>query len=777
MTCALILCTHLIAPHVSADESIVQKELNRRINNAREAYELLNTADLAYKKGDYENATQSYASAFGLLPVGALNHELRAAAAERYATAATERSRGLAKNGNYDEARALLDTVLKPEVAPAHLGALKLRAQIDDPIRYNHALTPEHVEDVVKVGRLLRQAEGFYNLGQYDPANQAYVSTLRIDPFNKAARRGMERINAIKSDYHRAARDHTRSDMLAEVDQNWEIYVPAAESAIPIAPISDPTALAPDIRDKLTGIILEKIDLEKATLEEALDFVRVQSRLGDAPDATGEQAGVNILLNLGDPSSEAFKSIVNNPVTISARGLPLSKVLDYISEQTRTQWSTDGVSIIVAPLGSISSGIISRTFRVPPNFLRAATIQKKDGNDDPFGEEDGEDGKLPERLSITDFLEQSGISFPDGASASYTPSSNTLIVRNTPGNIDLIDQLVSLIAGAEPVMVIIRTAIIRVSEQKLKELGFDWAITPLALGGGISLGGGSIGNANPLNSLSGSPITSGNRSGTGATPPNSISSILNNNQTGVANDSSLRAPGILKVTAITNGMVIEGLMRGLNQSTGADIMVKPSTISRSGEKSKIEVVREFIYPTEYEPPELSQGGDSGSGGGSGGGAVTPATPTAFETRDTGVTLEVLPTVGPDKKYIELSLRPELVEFEGFVNYGSPILSPGTDITGNPVSITITNNAILMPVFKTIRTQDAALNIQDGATVVLGGLITSNSTKIEDKTPFLGDIPLAGRLFRSEASRTFREALIITVNAELVDPTGRAWRDR
>ena len=52
--------------------------------------------------------------------------------------------------------------------------------------------------------------------------------------------------------------------------------------------------------------------------------------------------------------------------------------------------------------------------------------------------------------------------------------------------------------------------------------------------------------------------------------------------------------------------------------------------------------------------------------------VTPATPTGFETRDTGITLEVEPVVGPNKKFIELSLRPELVEFEGFVNYGSPI---------------------------------------------------------------------------------------------------------
>lgn len=83
----------------------------------------------------------------------------------------------------------------------------------------------------------------------------------------------------------------------------------------------------------------------------------------------------------------------------------------------------------------------------------------------------------------------------------------------------------------------------------------------------------------------------------------------------------------------------------------------------------------------------------------------------------------------------------------------------------------------MPVFRTIRMPDAALTIQDGSTVVLGGLITSKKTKVEDKVPILGDIPFAGRLFRSDASQTIREAIIITVNAELVDPTGQAWRKR
>ena len=735
-----------------AQESIVQRELERRVENARQATDLLSSGDTAYQSADYKSAAEHYARAFSLLPGGLLSAELRAAAANRYATATTQHCRALAKKGSYDEARNLLDQVLQPQIAPTHLDALALRRQLDDPVRYNPALTPDHVDDVVKVTRLLRTGEGQYQLGQYNQAYQSYQSVLLIDPYNKAARRGIERINVIQSDYYRAARDQTRSEMLAEVDKSWEIYVPAADDSLPAINLGNLAVPATDLRNELAEIIVEDINLEDQSLAEALDFVRVQSRNGDIPDASGQQAGINIVLNLGDTSSEAAMAVAKNRVNINARNLPLSKLLDYITEQTRTLWRIDGVSVVVTPLGTLQEDLILRTFRVPPNFLQAATTRGADIDDDPFGEDNGDEGKLPARVNIVDFLKQNGISFPEGASASYSADSNSLMVRNTPDNINLVEQLVSIITNEEPVMVIIRTNIIRVSEEKIKELGFDWAITPLiGLDEKLILGGGSIGTGVPLSFSDGDPISAGN---------------------------TLRAPGILRISAITNGMVIDMMMRGLNQSKGADIVVKPSTITRSGERSKIEVIREFIYPTEYEPAELPQQIGETTGGESAQiSPVTPATPTGFETRPTGIILEVEPTVGPEKKYIDLSLQPELVEFEGFVNYGSPIKTLAAGGLGSSESVTITENGILMPIFKTIRLQDANITIQDGATVVLGGLVTSKRQKIEDKTPILGDIPFAGRLFRSEASKTFREAIIVTVNAELIDPTGLPWRNR
>lgn len=791
MACAIGLSLSQLAPTAAAQESLVQKELSRRIDNANKANTLLQQGDAAYNSQDYKSAVTHYSQAFNLLPGGSIQQELRTAAADRYATAATERSRELAKGGSYEEAKKLLDQVLQADIAPTHLGALKLRGQIDDPIRYNHALTPGHVREVQKVGMALREAEGYYNLGQYDRASLVYQEALRLDPFNKAARRGMEKIDSTKSDYYRAAYDHTRAELLSQVDKGWELSVPPtlAETSPPGFFSEDKVGIS--LREKLAAITVETINLDDISLEEALDFVRIQSRNGDIPSPAGEKTGVNIVLNLGEPQSETFQAITASRVSLKATDLPLSKILDYITDQTHTQWRSDGAAILVRALGSTDADLVSRTFRVPPNFLSSASAQKADDSENIFDSDaSNSKGLLPSKVNVTDFLKQNGITFPDGAAASYSASSNSLIVRNTPNNIDLIDQLVSMISSEDPVLVVIRTTIMRVSEEKLKSLGFDWMISPAHLGNSLFLGGGTVGNGAELNDMPlspfsglGQPITSGLRSGTGL-HADSIDTFINARSSRFGS-TEIRSPGILTITGVYSGIQVQMMMRGMDQKTGADVLQKPSIISRSGERAKVEVIREFIYPTEYEPPELpnsfgninNDNNNNNNNTESFSSPITPATPTAFETRDVGITLEVEPTVGPNKKFIELSLLPQMTEFQGFVNYGTPITTPSITITGEFVDTVISENSILMPIFKSTQLKNQTVTIQDGATIVLGGVMTSRKEKVEDKVPFLGDIPYAGRLFRSESDRTFNEAVVITVNAELVDPAGIPWKGR
>src|SRR5204862_2022173 len=159
--------------------------------------------------------------------------------------------------------------------------------------------------------------------------------------------------------------------------------------------------------------------------------------------------------------------------------------------------------------------------------------------------------------------------------------------------------------------------------------------------------------------------------------------------------------------------------------------------------------------------------------------VTPTTPQDWETRNTGVTLEVEPVVGGDGHTIDLNLVPQVVEFEGFINYGSPINAVGiTTLAGaitRSVPIELTPNVINQPVFCT-RKVTTSVSVADGQTVVLGGLMREDVQKVEDKTPIIGDIPFIGRAFRTNVDQHTKKNLVIFVTARVITPAGLAFNN-
>ncbi|HEX4869766.1 MAG TPA: type IV pilus secretin PilQ, partial [Moraxellaceae bacterium] len=60
-----------------------------------------------------------------------------------------------------------------------------------------------------------------------------------------------------------------------------------------------------------------------------------------------------------------------------------------------------------------------------------------------------------------------------------------------------------------------------------------------------------------------------------------------------------------------------------------------------------------------------------------------------------------------------------------------------------------------------------VRVDDGQTVVLGGIFQTNTSKQVTKTPFLGDIPFLGRLFRRDSVSNNKQELLIFVTPRLV----------
>ncbi len=809
--------------------ALAQREMIRRQDAVAEADKLLLEGREAYAKGDFETAVAKYNQALDRLPDAPMVADRR----ESYIANLGDANVALAihhrKVGKYTEARALLDKVIS--VDPENPAARREIGFLDDPIRTNPALTYEHTQNIDKVRRGLYMAEGFYNLGKYDEAKREYENVLRIDKYNAAARRGMEQVAVAKSDYFRAAYDQARAELLKDVDQAWELAVPAE---VPIinddnygaGKVTDGVAY---ITDKLRTIIIPRVDFEDTTVEEAIEFLRLRATELDVGEPDPAKKGVNFVIRRPragaggaaplaadagvDPAAGGEAGLA--PVTadpgslrvkeLRIRNVPLAVALKYICEQTKLRYKVDDFAVTLVPQTESGDELFTRSFRVPPDFSASLNGNSEGGGGgaeaDPFAPSAGGGEtatKLKPRPPIIDLLKQNGITFGDGSSATLTPTG-ALLVTNTSAELDKLEQLVDQFIGGKPKQVKITTKFVEISQENNDELGFDWIINPFGLSQTIFGSGGTRGNQggrtggdfiSPVNgtSIDGIPatptqftsngVTNGLRSGDQAISRNNIDAILNNpNRTAQTANS---APGIMALTGLFSEGQVQMIMRGLAQKKGTDLMTAPSVTAKSGQKATIEIIREFIYPTEYEPPELPNstgvsggigGGILGVGGGGGSFPVTPATPTAFDTRNTGVTLEVEPTIGDNDFVIDLRFVPEIVEFEGFINYGSPIQSPGTDALGNPVVSVITENRIEMPVFSSRRV-NTSLTIYDGYTVAVGGLMREDVQNVEDKVPILGDIPIIGRLFQTKAENRIKSNLIIFVTAQIIDATGR-----
>jgi general secretion pathway protein D len=397
------------------------------------------------------------------------------------------------------------------------------------------------------------------------------------------------------------------------------------------------------------------------------------------------------------------------------------------------------------------------------------------------------DRQLVGRADAKTMLQSMGVSFPSGASATFWPHSGTLIVRNTQDNLDMVDALVDQANSSAPKQVEIESKFVEINQNNLKELGFDWLLGPFSLNGKVFGSGGTAGNGVPVNAtnypfvdpatgqpIGQNPVTAGNQSGNFAISASALDALL---MPGLGQAAGV-APGIFGLAGVFTNPQFQVVVRALNQKKGIDLLSAPSVTTKSGQRAIIEVVREFRYPVTYTAPQVPSISSTTGTTVIGAAAavpvvVTPTTPASWDSRNTGVTLEVEPVVGGDSTTIDLNLVPQVVEFEGFINYGSPIFAVGVNTAAGisiSNSVLLTPNIINQPVFST-RKVTTSVSVYDGQTVVLGGLMREDVQKTEDKVPIIGDIPLVGRAFRTNAEQHTKKNLVIFVTAKIVTPAG------
>jgi len=766
----------LFSNTVMAEEtSLIEQEIQKRQENVILAQELLVKGDADYNKANYAKAVESYSKAFELIPRGGITNEIKQASAERYAQAVVENAKALNRVGRTDEARKQLEAVLSPEVAPGDVGARKMLEKLDDPIRTSPTLTPEHVNDVIQVGQLLRKGESYYLQGQYDESLVAYKEVIKLDPFNKAARRGMEKVAHEMTESLQSGKDQYRAKALQDVTAQWEQPINPDDIIGTGVGLAEEELIIQDgiaKNNKVKRIMVPEVNFQNATFDDALRVIRALTRELDTTELDPTRRGVNYVTRFGDEAGGFLPKIKATRFSLELRNVPMSEVLDRVTQATGTYWRAERHAIVIRPSGAESQDLEVRSFRVPVGFMDQAGDNQEE---DVFA--NAQAGLKPQ-LTALEYFKKLGIAFPEGAYAFYTSHNNSLRVKNTPLALDSIETFIRAQTMKEKVLVVLKITLMEVKQTDLTELGYDFLIDPTSANT-VSLGGGTNGNQAPIQSIpntlpgatfQGQAINSGNRSGETAITIDSIDDRIAGLEvdSGFASVIPLRAPGVLQVTGTVSDTNYQMILRGVKQKDDKSQIWVPSVVTVPGQKATVYSGQEIFIAEDFEPGEVPNGG---------GGIPSPPTPTNFTARPLGMLVDVEPTVSDDKNYIDLNVSPTLRSFQGYVNYGNPLQQAVVDpITGLISTVVTSRNEILQPVFRVIRT-NTNVTIQDGQTLVIGGLLQERVETVNDKTPILGNIPMIGRFFQSDAIRSTKTAIVIFVKAELIDPTGRPWRDR
>ena len=307
-----------------------------------------------------------------------------------------------------------------------------------------------------------------------------------------------------------------------------------------------------------------------------------------------------------------------------------------------------------------------------------------------------------------------------------------------------------------------------------------------------------------------------NMSGTYSTGQRYLST-LNNHISGQGNAYNDQ---FMRLNAFLGNADVSMILHMLAQRSDTDLLSAPKVLTRSGEEAVMKVVTEYIYPTDYDVQlqSSSSGGGGYSGGGSQSAILAVVEPQSFTMREVGVILQVTPTLTDDGQVVDLELNTQVVDEPTWKNYGMRIPFTGNASAGN-FSVTLNNgpfadqgytpspdimesivtrywNAVAnmfenlsggsqnityydapmeQPFFH-VRSVDSKVSVYPGATIVMGGLITEARKAMDDKIPFLGDIPFIGRLFRSHSEQTSKRNLLIFVTTRIVDGRGREIHD-
>ena len=303
----------------------------------------------------------------------------------------------------------------------------------------------------------------------------------------------------------------------------------------------------------------------------------------------------------------------------------------------------------------------------------------------------------------------------DRGTVTIDTRTNTLIVKDTAETISNIRDLISKIDIAVK-QVMIEARIVTASDAFTKELGVKWGILSQGVHSNRNLlVGGSEQTIWDLKKYSMQSMTVNGQTvdypSYTITRPDNLSVNL-----GAANPAGQIAFGLLSIS----DLLLDLELSAMQADNKGEVISSPKVLTSDKQTAKI------MSGTQVPYQESSASG---------------ATSTSF--KDAALSLEVTPNITPEGK-----IGLELLIENGTPNYST-----------NPVSID--KDSI-----------NTSVVVDDGQTVVLGGIFKNILGNNVTKVPFLGDLPYVDRFFKRTSKTNNKQELLIFVTPKLVNDTGR-----
>ncbi len=348
-----------------------------------------------------------------------------------------------------------------------------------------------------------------------------------------------------------------------------------------------------------------------------------------------------------------------------------------------------------------------------------------------------------------------------GKALFFNDRQGTIIVRATMQDLDMIEAAIQVL-NIVPPQVTIKSKFVEVSQDDNKALGFDWYLGNwLMNNNSIVAAGGTAPSylgANPP-----STIFPGNGPAGTAITPKATDGLITS---GLRNT----APSLFTLTGILTDPQFRLVVHAIENRTGADLLASPEVTTTSGRQAEMKAtdVKTIVTGFSFSQNNAASGNTAG-----GIGTTTLQVSTAFvfplpEQIELGPVLDVIPSVLADSYTINLVLIPTLTEFVGYEDASS--FNSALPVSAGAFPGGLVTVPTVLPLFR-VRQVVSTVNVWDGQTVVLGGLISENVATTKDKVPMLGDMPVVGRFFRSESKTTSKKNLLIFTTPTLIDPAG------